>query len=388
MHKKTIYPKEWMNLHPYTSVQPSDSYYVSLSNKLSEVCHLPSVPETFCRKACLYVAAYLEDLVSGLGLWKAFTNEQQRLYGSQLPFYLPDGNYLEGEVNLEDICFILWNTCQKALYPHSYIHPFWESIQQTAKAMLPIMEEAYETAPENDLLNDFFKDFRDETEAQKKLNWLFGHTYLTEPSIQEFIDRVTPSDRFIIPIGPHALFLYEWIQRLSLDSEKWKEIKGLFVKEPVIPENQKEKNHELYRKFMAGNGNHDIAYLNGYSELRRFLVEILGWADDDNHTLPQMKEFRNFILMVNEEKGILLAKDVCEFIASPQNPMYQPEAARHGSFRMLTEPTLCPPDLLYRCIKEGWLPDAEIPGIGDKELVAHNTDFIARHALLYYYRGD
>ena len=31
---------------------------------------------------------------------------------------------------------------------------------------------------------------------------------------------------------------------------------------------------------------------------------------------------------------------------------------------------------------------AELPEVGEKMLVKLNADFIARHSLLYYYRGD
>ena len=58
------------------------------------------------------------------------------------------------------------------------------------------------------------------------------------------------------------------------------------------------------------------------------------------------------------------------------------------AFRLLTEETLCPPDLLTLCIRQKWLPEAVIPGTQTAGLVTENADFIARHSLLYYYRGD
>ena len=145
---------------------------------------------------------------------------------------------------------------------------------------------------------------------------------------------------------------------------------------------------ELKFVHVAGTNGKRIVYLNGYGELRRFLVEVLKWTDDDNHTLPQMKPFRNFVLMTEPEKGILLAKDVCECIADPDNPMYAPDAAAKNAFRLLTEETLCPPDLLLHCLEHHLLPDAVFPDGESRTTVQENADFIARHALLYYYRGD
>lgn len=204
-----------------------------------------------------------------------------------------------------------------------------------------------------------------------------------------YIERVAPDDRFIIPTGPLALFLHEWIGLLAgKQAACWKSFPRLYQEEKEMPETVLQKNAEIYRLFTLWTGGRKIIYLNGYASLKRFLVEILQWPDDENHTLPQMKSCRNFVLMVDEQKGLLLAKDVCEYIADTENPYYNQEEASQNAFRMLTEEMLCPPDLLHYCIEKNLLPDAELPEVGEKMLVKLNADFIARHSLLYYYRGD
>ena len=202
-----------------------------------------------------------------------------------------------------------------------------------------------------------------------------------------YIEQISPNDRFIVPVGPLAQFLQEWISLLA-SPEAWKNIKGLFTPAPDVPEEILNKNRETYQNFISGTGGKKITYLNGYGELRRFLVEILKWQDDDNHTLPQMKEYKNFILMTEPEKGVLLAKDICEYIADKENPLYNQEKAQKNAFRLLTEEMLCPPDLLLHCIHHQLIPDAQLPEGTEKKLVQQNADFIARHSLLYYYRGD
>lgn len=389
MKKNVIYLNDWLAIHPYTAVCPSDGFFVELANQLYAACGLEELPEQYRKKICLYAAAYLEDIVSELGLWQSFLTAHTRLYGRCLPFYPMGKNYVKGEVNEEDLCFLIWNTWQKALFKHTYVNPLDGRILQQAKAFLPILEEAYEKAPENEGLQGYFSGYADEKEADRKLSWLFGHTYLTEPSMWPYIEQVTPTDRFIVPTGPLALFLHEWIDLLAgKQSKVWKSVPGLYTEEPEMPDTVLEKNAEIYRLFTLWTGGRRIIYLNGYDSLKRFLVEILQWPDDENHTLPQMKENRNFVLMVDERKGLLLAKDVCEYIADTENPYYNQEEAAVNAFRMLTEEMLCPPDLLTYCICENLLPDAELPGVGEKMLVRLNADFIARHSLLYYYRGD
>ena len=387
MKTKPIYAKDWLQIHPYTAIQPSDTYFIELSNRLFKACALPELPEAFRKKLALYASAYLEDQLSGLRLWQAFTAEHQRLYGFRLPFYPIDAAYYPDEVNEADLRFLIWNAWQKSgLVPH-YLSPYATQVSELASAFYALLDKAYEEAPENEILTGYFDAFKDEKDAEHKLAWLFGHTYLTEPSMYPYIARVTSSDRFIMPTGPLALFLYEWIDRLS-GKPCWKKIKGLYLEEPELPQQLIETNQTIYRNFTEGTGGKCIVYLNGYEELKSFLVNVLKWQDDESHTLPQMKAHRNFILMSNPKKGILLAKDICEYIADKENPMYNREEAQANAFRLLTEETLCPPDLLTYCIENSLLPDASIPEEADNAFVQKNMDFIARHALLYYYRGD
>lgn len=387
MNKPAIYLKEWLAIHPYTSVQPSDVYFVQLANVLYAACNISDLPDFFRRKLALYVAAYLEDVISGLGLWHSFIAEHEKLYGKKLPFYTLSSDYLENEINEEDIRFLIWNTWQKAFLVHDYIHPMDSRIVEQARCFYEILTKAYEEAPANDWLEHCMDGFNNEKDKERKLNWLFGHSYLTEPSMLPYIEKVTPSDRFIIPVGPLALFLREILESLT-DSVAWREVTGLYPKEPELSNVLLQKNAEMYRLFVAGTGGKEKVYLSGYDELHRFLIEVLQWPDDENHTLPQMKSYRNFVLMIDSRKGILLAKDVCEYIADPDNPIYDSRKAEKEAFRLLTEETLCPPDLLTYCIKNCYLPDASFPDGTGKELVQTNADFIARHALLYYYRGD
>lgn len=388
MNRPAIYPKDWLEIHPYKVHQASDAYFVALANKLYKVCNLPSLSPVGCRRLCLYLAAYLEDQISGLGLWKAFITEHTSFYGTALPFYTLSADYVPDEVNVEDVCFLIWNTWQKDLSEHNYINPSEEVILQQANCFINILNTAYEEAPENELLQNFFRSFDSLEEADKKLTWLFGHTYLTEPSMLPYIERVEGGDRFIIPTGPLALFLFEWIDALGGD-EVWKTVEGLYFEQPELSEDMKQKNRELYELFTAATGGESIVFLDGYEQLHKFLVEGLKWKDDEQHTLPQMKSFSNFILMVNRDKGILLAKDICEYLAAPQNSLYDKEQAADKAFHLLTHETMCPPDLLVRSIQEGWLPDLRFP-VGDStgDLAVRNADFIARHSLLYYYRGD
>lgn len=388
MERKNIYPTDWLAIHPYTMAHAEDAYYVELSNRLYEACRTDVLLPDYRKKFCLYVAAYLEDKVSDLRLWKSFSEENEHLYGRKLPFYALGGDYRSGEVNEEDIRFLLWNTWQKTPGSHPYVNPFDKRIGEESARIYALIKEAHEEAPANPSLKGCMDSFADLQEAEYKLTWLFGHSYLTEPSMWPYMERVSADDRFIIPTGPLALFLHEWIDRMAPHADCWKSIRKLYPAERPIPDEVKERNQLTYQLFSEATGGNRIVYLDGYEALKRFLTDALHWPDDENHTLPQMKAFSNFILMAEPEKGILLAKDICAYIADKANPLYCKEVAARECFRLLTEPMLCPPDLLTYCITHRLLPDASLPGDEGNEWVVREADFIARHALLYYYRGD
>ena len=385
MKKNVLYMNDWHAIHPYKNQQPSDSFFIQLANDLYHNISIQPITERTRRKMSLYAAAYLEDLVSDLGLWNAFIEKNQELFQTPLPFYTTDANYIKGEVNEEDIRFILWNTCQKEPHRKGYVSPMDKEISVTAKSFYTILEQAYEVAPENVSLQRYFKSYKEEEEANHKLNWLFRHTYLTEPSVQ--IYDIKGEDIFTIPCGPIALYLYEWMQALHAGGE-WNLVDSLFPMQLTENADMLKRNEQNYQLFTEGNHGECIVYLQGYEALHRFLTQVLKWPDDENHTLPQMKPFRNFILLINREKGMLLAHDICEYIHDPLNPYYDKEKAQANAFALLTQEGLCPADLLLYLIENNYLDDAQIPGIGQAELVHQNADFIARHSLLFYYRGD
>lgn len=389
MKNEKIYINSWLEIHPYKQQRESDNYFVELSNRIIEKIKLDHVHTEIKKKCAIYLSAYLEDLISCLGIWKAFTGKCKDLYNTPIPFYNIGDDYVEEEVNVEDIRFIIWNTLYNNNHSKLPINPMDKSIEMSAIDVYDILLDAYEYAPENDNLNGYLNNFIDEKDAKEKLSWLFGHTYLTQPSVEAYVKDLSHTEKYTVPCGPLALFLYEWLEIICTDGvEKWKKIEGLFFTKPDLSEKMKEKNREIYHNFTSGNDGKNIVYIDGYQGLKEFLVNVLKWPDDENHTLPQMKDFKNFVLMCNEEKGMLLAHDICQYIKDPLNPYYDKEKAEKEAFTLLTVPTKCPPDLLEYLIDNNYIPDVQFPKYGERELTVKFADFIARCSLLYYYRGD
>ena len=51
------------------------------------------------KQISIRMAAYFEDVISGLNIWRSFITEHKALYGKFLPFYTPDDHYYDDEVN-------------------------------------------------------------------------------------------------------------------------------------------------------------------------------------------------------------------------------------------------------------------------------------------------
>lgn len=114
---KKIYPKKWLELHPYKQTNSVDQYYVGIANEIHKRLYSSTIADAFeeeenIRYTSLCLAAWFEDVISQTGIWQAFTAECRKRYGTYLPFYPIKGDYFPDEINLEDIRFLLWHHIQ------------------------------------------------------------------------------------------------------------------------------------------------------------------------------------------------------------------------------------------------------------------------------------
>ena len=157
---KKIYPKEWLELHPYKQTNSVDQYYVGIANEIHKRLYSSTIADAFeeeenIRYTSLCLAAWFEDDISQTGIWQAFTAECRKRYGAYLPFYPIKGDYFPDEINLEDIRFLLWHHIQYLCRGISAINPENPGIEQTAQEIYGLLAEEYETAPENERMQEF-----------------------------------------------------------------------------------------------------------------------------------------------------------------------------------------------------------------------------------------
>lgn len=160
--KNGIYMADWEKYRPFQISSPTDIYYLKLSNQifkklLSETLACGNLSLETKKVLSIVVACYLEDVVSNFGIFNSFREKHKELYQKNLPFF-EEEDYLEDEVNLSDIRFLVWYVIsirewtekeEEKLIPHDHIR-----LTICSNVIYSIIEEEFEFAPENE---NFYK---------------------------------------------------------------------------------------------------------------------------------------------------------------------------------------------------------------------------------------
>ncbi len=384
---------------------PTDRYYLRLTNRLGDLVQknnlLPGWPDAVIGRALLGIVGYFQDILTDSGIFRSFTEQHNRMYGRWLPFYdtSDESGYVPHELNLQDIRFMLWYSLSMNFEERRQWNPMSEDVKQAADIIHKELNRLYDD-PDTQVPEDYHisrgLELGNPEEADEVFhfgNWLFMHCYLMTPAyamtlvemmqnpelqggantelLRETLERSMMED----PTGPLALYLKEWLFLI---------LKGEMP--PQREEPASDAPHPYYEKVTAATGGSPIAFFATYEELNRFFIDVLGWDNEEN--LPALKESRDFVILVNREKGMLVARNVAGCLKFDNNPCYNEEIAKKYSIDLLTERGRCPADLLHYAFRHNALCEARFPGSDDTKLVSDNRDFIARCYLQKYYRGD
>ena len=81
----------WMAYHPYTKESRIDHYYIGICIRVRDILKEKSFKLLFdnfdhiaLTELAAFLVCYFEDVISNLGLWRAFREEHERLYGNTL----------------------------------------------------------------------------------------------------------------------------------------------------------------------------------------------------------------------------------------------------------------------------------------------------------------
>lgn len=378
----------------------TDRYYYQLTLRLIKAAkadeRVARIHEAIIERAALCLIGYYQDMIADAGLWHGFIDECRRLYGVPVPFCKASEDYIDYELNRDDVGFIVWYSV--AMYSDDRkIYPFRSDIVALADLWFSLLEQAYEESPVPEgyhLAHELEIHAEEDQEMILKLgSWLFLHSWLLRPafalSANEMVaqmiaagkgnEEIAAAVQDAVdhqPTGPLALYLREWVH-LTINHRL-----------PSQRERKEEnETHPAFDRMVKSTGGLPLTFIEGYDAFNSFLIDHLGWKAGEQH-LVQLKDCRDFVLMADPRKGLLVAVDICRCIKAPSNPFYDQYYAANHAIDLLTDRGRCPHDLLAFLCEEGWLPDAVFPETDDHELVARFHDFIARCYLQLYYRGD
>lgn len=394
------YLQRKINIHEFFE---SDQPYLDMANRVLTEWNnsdlFSNMSEEGRKEVVLCLTGYMQDLSIDLGVWRAFTTECRNLYGMPVPFYMDEmdlEDYIDFELNLPDIKFLVWYSIAFSGYgDYRYLYPLDVEAMQLAKIVYEEFERCYDTLPRIEGMEDTSElDLYDEedTETITRLGqWLFWNSYLLVPAFKENLHSIVasmagrPREELVkemgeaqisCPSGPLALFLREWM---------WLLVNG---KMPTEPRNKKKpEQHPYYEPFLKATGGSRIAFFDNYKKMNIFFSAVFGW-DPEQDNLPNLKDSENFTLLVNPEKGMLIARNVAKLIDCPENPYFDSQYAASHTFDILTQKGRCPIDLVTYALKEGYLTGLQWHGVPDShDLLEKWGDMVARVYLLQYYRA-
>ena len=256
---KKIYPKKWLELHPYKQTNSVDQYYVGIANEIHKRLYSSTIADAFeeeknIRYTSLCLAAWFEDVISQTGIWQAFTAECRKQYGAYLPFYPIKGDYFPDEINLEDIRFLLWHHIQYLCRGISAINPENPGIEQTAQEIYGLLAEEYETAPENERMQEFLYHSAMEEEDffryREILDWFHYQCYFNIENVAQYRDEAERllDDEKITPEMAETLI---YATRTSLTFKGRRNLLSLTSPEWLALIGKAHPEHQLWGKVKA-----------------------------------------------------------------------------------------------------------------------------------------
>ena len=350
---------------------PTDDYYLMLAQYVDKLWAgmkvLPEVGEGLRKRVALDLVGYFQDVVADAGLWRSFVKMCRHLYGRPVPFYDEPDGYVDAELNQIDVQFIAWYSLESHLGFMGLVSDF-----------KPLQE--LDLDDREQVHNIFLTS-----------GWLFWNSYFMRPvskhhyepevdeneelSVEETLtDESRLHTTFEQPTGPLALLADEWL-RLIVDDRI-----------PATANPHRGGEHEYFTALCRATGGEPIAFCATYDDLERFLSERLGWGDEPGGHFPHLRGHNNFVIYADRHKGMIIAKDIAQYVNHPSNTAF--DATATDAHRLVMEQGVCPVDLLRYLFDNDMVPAARWPSAKDTSILHDNWDFLARLYLQKYYRAD
>ena len=198
--------KDFMERQPNNpTVAVTDQFYLWIALRLAKLWDespwLRGLDDAVRRDVVLAVVGYYQDVVADGGIWRSFARGHGERHGSPVPHYGRSEDYVDYELNLDDVRYVIWWTIAGEL-GGEVLDPQDDGLKALATAFHMLLDEEYEQAPvpqqfciasEVELTNP--------ADAQRIYDyayWLYWRSFLLRPSAQAVMERAMPEAHAII----------------------------------------------------------------------------------------------------------------------------------------------------------------------------------------------
>ncbi len=198
--------KDFMERQPNNpNVAVTDQFYLWIALRLAKLWDespwLRDLDDTVRRDVVLAVTGYYQDVVADGGVWRSFSRMHSERHGMPVPFYERSEDYVDYELNLDDVRYVIWWTIAGER-GSDVLDPQDDGLKALATAFHMLLDEEYEQAPvpqqfciasEVELTNP--------ADAQRIYDyayWLYWRSFLLRPSSQAVMERAMPEAHAII----------------------------------------------------------------------------------------------------------------------------------------------------------------------------------------------
>ncbi|MCQ2289079.1 MAG: DUF3843 family protein [Muribaculaceae bacterium] len=241
--------KQYMQQQPgYPNVSDTDKYYyvvaVHVARAWDKCGVLVNIDERARVRVVLALIGYYQDIVADAGLWRTFTSLHEAQYGQPLPHYGRAEEYVDYELNLDDLRYLIWYTLDYSPEVTDALDPHDGSLLQLAREVFAVLDYDYEHAPvpvELTMLTGVDLDDENDRQATYDLaHWFYWRSYLMQgnahaatteamPQAHDIIARCGESDAAPLlhdlndrimatrpaTMGPISLPLAQWLKEIT-----------------------------------------------------------------------------------------------------------------------------------------------------------------------------
>ena len=186
-------------------VAETDQFYLWIALRLAKLWDespwLRGLDDAVRRDVVLAVTGYYQDVVADAGLWRSFTRLHNERCGSPLPHYGRSEDYVDYELNSDDVRYVVWWTIAGEA-GSEVLDPYDTELEALAMAFHMLLDQEYEEVPVPKQFNIAAEvDLDDPQYAQRIYDyayWLYWRSFLLRPSSLAVMERATPEAHAII----------------------------------------------------------------------------------------------------------------------------------------------------------------------------------------------